>query len=109
MGDVGVGAVTFNVDPSGAALSFGAPFELGDVGDAGCLLQANVSARAAMAAVTANRDPFMRRLLSAFVVSLPSFSNLRNDLRVLRKAFVFFAKTFVFFVDQKRARKPSPP
>jgi len=63
MGDVGLGAETFNVDPSDDASSFAAAFELGDVGAGDCLLQANVSARAARAAVTANRDPFIRRLL----------------------------------------------
>src|SRR6476661_7841012 len=36
---------------------------MGDVGAGDCRLQANVSARAARAAVTANRDPFIRRLL----------------------------------------------
>jgi hypothetical protein len=64
MGEVGVGALTFNVDPSADA-SMDAAFELGDVGDADCRLQANVSASAAKAAVIANRDPFMRRLLLA--------------------------------------------
>jgi len=63
MGDVGLGAETFNVDPSDDASSFVAAFELGDVGAGDCRLQANVSARPAMAAVTANRDPFIRRLL----------------------------------------------
>jgi hypothetical protein len=56
--------VTFNVDPSADALSFDAAFALGEVGESDCLLQANVNARTARAAVTANRVPFMRRLLS---------------------------------------------
>jgi hypothetical protein len=65
MGDVGLGAETFNVDPSDDASSFVAAFELGDVGADDCRLQANVSATAARAAVTVNRDPFIRRLLLA--------------------------------------------
>src|SRR6476661_2840198 len=47
MGDVGLGAETFNVDPSDDASSFVAAFELGDVGAGDCRLQANVSATAA--------------------------------------------------------------
>src|SRR5262245_52830589 len=65
IGEVGVGAVTFKVDPSAEASFPGLAFELGEVGDCDGLLQANVSARAATAAVTAKRDPFMRRLLRA--------------------------------------------
>src|SRR5262245_60537040 len=61
-GEVGVGGLTFNVDPSDAA-SPPAGFELGDVGLADCLLQANVRATAVAAATTAKRVPFMRRLL----------------------------------------------
>jgi hypothetical protein len=63
MGEVGVGGLTFNVDPSADASPLGAAFELGDVGDCDCRLQANVSATAARAAMSANRDPFIRRLL----------------------------------------------
>jgi hypothetical protein len=63
MGEVGVGALTFSVDPSADASAPGVVFELGDVGDCDCRLHANVSATAMVAAATANRDPFMRRLL----------------------------------------------
>jgi len=69
MGEVGVGAVTFKVDPSDDASSFAAAFELGEVGDGDCRLHANVSATAMAAAVTAIREPFMRRLLVAIRVS----------------------------------------
>jgi hypothetical protein len=65
MGEVGVGALTFSVDPSADASAPGVVFELGDVGDCDCRLHANVNASAAKAAVIANRDPFMRRLLLA--------------------------------------------
>jgi hypothetical protein len=63
IGERAAGVVTFSVDPSAEASSPAAAFELGDVGAGDCRLQANVSANAAAAAVMANLDRFMRRLL----------------------------------------------
>jgi hypothetical protein len=65
IGEVGVGAETFKVDPSCDASSFVAAFEPGEVGDDDCRLHANVSAMVTAAAVSAKRDPLMRRLLLA--------------------------------------------